>query len=137
MSNMERKRVLFIEDEEELVRDLPPILKSKGFEVTATTDVAEALRLFAESDFDVVLTDIAMPPAPDMDGKALAYGRETGVEVARRLHAIRTDIPIVALTVIRDQQIVSRMRKAGIRDILHKPQELQRIVETLERVTRW
>lgn len=136
MSNVERKRVLFIEDEEELVRDLPPILESKGFEVTATTDIREALRLFAESDFDVVLTDIAMPPASDMNSKALAYGRETGIEVARRLREAKPQIPIVALTVIRDPKIVSRMRKAGIRYILQKPQELQRIVETLQKAMR-
>jgi len=136
MSNVERKRVLFIEDEEELVRDLPPILESKGFEVTVTTDVAEALKIFAELDFDVVLIDIAMPPASDMNAKALGYGRETGIEVARRLRDMRPDIPIVALTVIRDEQIVSRMRKAGIRYILHKPQELQCIVETLEKAAR-
>ncbi len=136
MSDIIRKRVLFIEDEEELVRDLPPILEEKGFDVTATTDVAEGLRFFAESDFDVVLTDIAMPPASDMDSKALAYGRETGIEIARRLREAKPQIPIVALTVIRDEQIVSRMRKAGIRYILNKPQEFQRIVEALRKVTR-
>ncbi len=136
MSNIERKLILFIEDEEELVRDLPPILESKGFEVMATTDIAEALRLFAESDFDVVLTDIAMPPAEDMNGKALAYGRETGIEVARRLRGIRPNIPIVALTVIRNPEIISRMRKAGIRHILNKPQELQCIIETLQKALK-
>ncbi len=136
MSNVQRKRVLFVEDEEELVRDLPPVLESKGFEVTATTDVAEALRIFAESDFDVVLMDIAMPPASSMNEKNVAYGRETGVGLAQQMQAMRPNIPIVALTVIRDPQIVSRMRKAGIRYILHKPQELQRIVETLQKALK-
>jgi len=136
MSSKGRKRILFIEDEKELVRDLPPLLESKGFEVMATTDAAEALHLFDELDFDVVLTDIAMPPSADINGKSVAYGRETGVVVAQRLHETKPDVPIIALTVIRDPQIVSRMRKAGIRYILHKPQELQRIVETLEKVTR-
>jgi len=136
MNNIERKRVLFIEDEEELVRDLPPILESKGFEVTATTDVAEALRLFAESDFDLVFTDIAMPPSAGINGKSVAYGREMGIKVAEQMHVAKPNVPIVALTVIRDPVIVSRMRKVGIRYILNKPQELQRIVETLEKAVR-
>ncbi len=133
MSNIKRKRVLFIDDEKELVRDLPPLLESKGFEVTATTDIKEALRLYDELDFDVVLMDIAMPPTSDMNSKALEFGRETGIEVVHRLRRVKPSVPIVALTVIQDDQIVSRMRKAGIRYILHKPQEFQRIVETLQR----
>ena len=133
---MIKKRVLFIEDEKEFAKDLPVILEGKGFEVMAATDVAEARRLFADSDFDVVLTDIAMPPSADMDGRAVAYGRETGIRLAQQMREAKPEIPIVALTVIRDPQIVSRMRKVGIRQILHKPQEVQQIVEALQRAVR-
>ena len=131
---MSKIRVLFIEDEIEFVKDLSAILGAEGFEVAATTDIAEAMRLFASQDFDVVLTDIAMPPGKDMDEKAVMYGRETGIEVIKRIRALKPHVPIVVLTVIRDQEIVSSIRKAGVRQILHKPQEVKQIVEALKKV---
>lgn len=133
---MNKIQVLFVEDELEFVKDLPVVLKNKGFEVIATTDSAEALEFFARQDFDVVLTDIAMPPGKDMDEKAVAYGRETGIEVIKRMRILKPHVPIVVLTVIRDQEIISRIRKAGARYILHKPQETQQIVEVLQRVVK-
>ena len=129
------KRILFIDDESELVEDLPVVLKEEGFEVVATTDVAEAIKLFKESEFDIVLTDIAMPPSPDMDAREVEYGRETGVAIAAKIHRLKPSVHIVALTVIRDPEIVTRMRQAGIQEILNKPVEVEAIIEVLRRVT--
>ena len=131
---MKKIRVLFVEDEKELVADLPVVLSGEGFEVVGTTSITEALCLFQDSVFDVVLTDIAMPPSEDMDGKSVAYGRETGIEVVRRMQRAKPDVPIVALTVIRDSDIISRMKKVGIMRILNKPTEIGKIAHALKEV---
>jgi CheY-like chemotaxis protein len=133
---MTRPRVLFIEDEKELVVDLPLVLESKGFDVTGAPDVQEGLQLFLDLEFDVVLTDIAMSPSNEMDRKAVAYGRETGIEAVRRMRAAKATVPIVALTVIRDRDILARMKEAGIGWVLNKPQEIGQIAETLRRALR-
>ena len=133
---MNKMRVLFLDDEKELVDNLPAVLEVKGVEVTATRDVKKAIQLLTDFDFDVVLTDIAMPPAEDMDARDLAYGRTTGIEFVKQLRAIKPDIPVVALTVIRDEEILKQMRAVGIGWIMHKPEEPQRVLETLEKTIR-
>jgi CheY-like chemotaxis protein len=104
--------------------------------VTGTVFIDEALERFAKEDFDVVLLDIMMAPAADMDAEELDYGRETGVEVARRMKAIKPDVPIVALTVLTDSKIRAEMREAGIVEILNKPSEPEQIADFLWQVIR-
>ncbi len=133
---MTKINVLFIDDEKKLVENVAPVLEAKGFEVTATTDIAKAIDALASISFDVVLMDIAMPPSADMDAKALSYGRKTGIEVVRQLRAIKPDVPIVVLTVIRDRAILSDMRGVGISQILIKPEEPERIAEVLKRTVQ-
>jgi len=129
-------RVLFLEDEEILVEDLPILLKEKGLEVKSTTSIAQALKWLAQEEFDTVLLDIMMPPEEGMDAEKLDYGRETGVEVARRMKAIKPEVPIVAFTVVRDPRIRAAMRDAGITTVLNKPQELEQIADALRQVIR-
>src|SRR5208337_1933722 len=107
-------RVLYIEDEPDSLEDLPPLLKGRGLHVVAKGSIDEALSLFRQESFDAVLLDICMPPTEDMPLAAVGYGRETGVEVARRLKTLRPNLPIIALTVVYDPDIKARMRQAGI-----------------------
>ena len=132
---MTRIRVLFIEDEAKLVEDLPVALGREGFDIVGTTDVEDAQRLFMSSDFDVVLTDIAMPPGKDMDSSTVAYGRETGIVLSERLHAAKPKVPIIALTVIRDEKLIVKMRRSGVVRVLNKPEDVEAIIRALRDVT--
>jgi CheY-like chemotaxis protein len=128
--------VLFLEDEPRLVQNLPSLLKPKGLDLVATTSIQEALQWFGEHTYDAVLLDTIMPPTEDMDAEALGYGLETGVEVARRMKALKPQVPVIALTVMHDPEIQRRMREAGIVDIINKPAEPDQIAEVLLRHIR-
>lgn len=129
-------KVLYIDDEPDMVEDLPPLLKQWGLDLTARESVQEALDLFPQGVFDAVLLDCCMPPTPDMPLATVEYGRETGVEVARRLKEQRPDIPIVALTVVKDPNIQARMHDAGVCHIIHKPSDVSPIAEDLLNVIK-
>jgi CheY-like chemotaxis protein len=116
-------RILYIEDEIDMVKDLPPVMKEWGLDITATVSIEEAFRLFSKESFDAVLLDICMPPPVDIDPEKVEYGRETGVEVARRLKNQRPEVPIISLTVVTDPEIKARMRGAGICRIISKPED--------------
>ena len=103
-------RVLYLEDEKSLVEDLPTLLREKELEVVGTTSVSKALTWISEQHFDAVLLDIQMPPE-NIDPESVDFGRETGVDVARRIKNIKPEIPIVAFTVVRDTQILRRFEK--------------------------
>jgi len=59
------KRILVVDDDENILSLERTILEQKGFEVTTAGGGAEALELIGESDFDLVLLDVMMP---EIDG---------------------------------------------------------------------
>lgn len=68
-------RVLFVEDEEAILRVAKRHLARLGFDVTATTKPREALALLESERYDVVVSDVVMP---ELDGPGLiSQARET------------------------------------------------------------
>ncbi|HVR21424.1 MAG TPA: response regulator, partial [Polyangiaceae bacterium] len=55
------RSVLVVDDDRALCELLADGLTPLGFSVTTTTRAAEALDLFRDAHFDVVLTDLTMP----------------------------------------------------------------------------
>ena len=84
---MLKKRILFIDDEYLLREVIYELLSDVGYEVIAEESGADAISVFSDTpeDFDLVLTDLIML-------------NMMGDEIARRIRAIRTDIPIIVMT---------------------------------------
>lgn len=58
---MEKRRILLVDDDLEVLKSLEHLLKKQGYEVTAVNDSLEALNLIEKSFFDLVITDVRMP----------------------------------------------------------------------------
>jgi YesN/AraC family two-component response regulator len=58
-------RVLLVDDDEVIRTMMTLTLVHKGFEVVATANVTEALRLITTASFDVLITDLHMPNPSD------------------------------------------------------------------------
>lgn len=56
-----RYKILVVDDEPAIVEVLQQILVSEGFEVDATSNATEALRLIMSEDYAIVLLDIRLP----------------------------------------------------------------------------
>src|SRR5690242_13475156 len=65
------KRILIVDDEEQLRACLRTMLELEGHHVTEATNGAEAWKLFSIGEFDLVITDFQMPV---MEGNKLALG---------------------------------------------------------------
>lgn len=72
-----------------------------------------------------------MPPSVDIVPEKVEFGRETGIEVARRLKELKSEVPIIALTVVNDPDIKARMQEAGICHIINKPEDPYPIAEVI------
>src|SRR4029078_2912102 len=85
------------------------------------TTGADALRIAAEHEFDVILSDISMP---GMDG----------VEFLQRLRQLngRQHVPVVAITGFGRSDDIERARAAGFYSHLTKPLNLQALAEVLQ-----
>ena len=82
-----RESILFVDDEDYLTVLGKQMLTSLGYSVTTATGSGEALRLFEAEParFDLVITDRTMP-------------RMNGEELARKIIALRPDIPVILCT---------------------------------------
>lgn len=64
----EGKRILIIDDEEDIVALLVQLLREEGHRVSAALNGQEALRRMAEKDYDLIISDVKMPT---LDGRKL------------------------------------------------------------------
>lgn len=114
------QRVLYVDDEPDLAKVGRRRLESMGYDVVAETDPRSALELFrrAPEDFDVVVTDYAMPGM-------------TGLSLADRLREVRPGLPIVVLTGYLDALSPERFRAAGVSVVLNKPVTMSELARTV------
>lgn len=121
-----KAKILIAEDDANIRLGLVATLESDGYAVTAASDGAQALRLFPQEKFDLVVLDIMMPKA-------------SGYEVCRELRARGTRVPVLFLTAKSEEVDKVVGLKLGADDYVTKPfgvHELLARVEALLRRTR-
>ena len=107
---MAEKRVLVVDDEENVREILAHFLKSAGYELVSTGDPEEALLVARKTIPDVILLDVTMPR---MDGFDLCQ--------MLRSHPDTEKIPVVFLTALGDDVSRARGRVSGGTLYLQKP----------------
>ena len=118
MSDQPRPRVLVVDDEPQILRALRVILRESGFEALPASTGEEALDLAALQHPDAGIVDLLLP---DMDG----------VELCRRLREW-TDIPLIVLSAVGDEDAKVRALAAGADDYVTKPFGPRELVARLQ-----
>jgi HD-like signal output (HDOD) protein len=117
----ERKRVLFVDDDEYLLEGLRDALRPqrRRWDMTFVADANEALAVLAEKSHDVIVSDLRMP---GIDGAALlARVREVDPAAVRIVLSGQADLEMLA-------------RAAGVAHrLLAKPCEVEDLVEMIDR----
>ena len=117
------KRILVVDDDENILSLERTILEQKGFAVTTADGGAEALKILGEQDFDLVLLDVMMP---EIDG----------FTVCRRIkEEPRTkEIPVIFLTAKGGGEALAEGFESGAIMYINKPftaNKLLTIVNTM------
>ncbi len=117
------ERILFVDDEADLVEVAKGLLETLGYRVEAATSSREALDIFrnAADRFDLVVTDMTMP---DMSGDKLA----------REMMEIRPDVPVILYTGYSERISEKDAKSLGIREFIMKPFEMQDIARVIRKV---
>ncbi len=117
------ERILFVDDEDFQADIGKRMLERLGYRVTAKTNSVEALDLFRQTpdEFDLVITDMTMP-------------NMTGDVLARRLIAIRPDIPIIVCTGYSARINPDIIKEIGIKEMAMKPVVMKDIAQMIHRV---
>jgi len=103
-------RILLIEDEPQMRKNMQLILKREGFEVVAASDGSEGILLAKRELPDLILCDVMMP---EVDG--------FGVLGALRAERATETIPFIFLTAKGDKADVRSGMNLGADDYLTKP----------------
>ena len=115
--------VLFVDDEEQLVRFGVEMLKKLGAEVAGYSCADEALGVFKRSPdaFDLLFTDLIMPGL-------------TGLDLAREVWKIRPDLPVIVCTGVGESLDLEQAREEGVSEIIFKPVSITAITQAIGRV---
>ncbi|HEV8254757.1 MAG TPA: response regulator [Vicinamibacteria bacterium] len=133
-------RILVAEDEASLSRVISEILESAGFEVATARDGVEALERLAQSEFDLLLTDIRMPR---LDGLEL-LARIRDMTRRPRVIVLTSDAaPQTVLQAIREQALVYLTKPVHAAQLVSAVQEVLALpppshpIEVLSATPQW
>ena len=117
------KRILVVDDDENILNLEKTILEQKGFDVTAASGGADALRVLSGATFDLVLLDVMMP---EVDGFTVCRK----IKEDSRLK----DIPVIFLTAKGGGEALAEGFESGAIMYINKPftaNKLLTIVNTM------
>jgi CheY-like chemotaxis protein/anti-sigma regulatory factor (Ser/Thr protein kinase) len=106
-------RILLVEDHEDTNRSLTNLLRRRGYHVQSALNFQSALNLGEKAEFDVLISDLALP-----DGN--------GIDLMRKLHSQRPVVGI-ALTGFGMEADIRKSHDAGFKHHLVKPIDLNKL----------
>jgi signal transduction histidine kinase/FixJ family two-component response regulator len=120
--NFKNLSVLAVDDQEYNLELLKIILEKWGVNVDEATSGKDAIKLFQNNDYDMILMDVQMPQMSGLE--ATEYIRNSNKKEGKT-------IPIIALTAASTKEETEKCLKAGMNDYLLKPfkqNDLQKII---------
>jgi len=118
---MEKKKVLVVDDEENICIFLKDILARAGFEVYTALSGPQAMDIFKEHQPHACLIDVHMP-----------FSEYDGIEVLRRIKELDKKTNCVMITRIDDDEKITQAAALGAQEYLIKPVRLEKLKELVE-----
>ena len=100
MKEMEKKKILIIEDEKPLSHALALKLSHEGFDVVATESGQEGLDYLAKEKFDLVLTDLIIPGVD-------------GFKILETMQEKKMKTPVIVITNLNQEEDKKRVFDLG------------------------
>jgi DNA-binding response OmpR family regulator len=117
------RRILVVDDDPDLLRLLRRALMDAGFDVWTAGSAEDALNLIEQKGLPhLALVDILLPG-------------QDGLTLARRLQEW-SDLPIVMLTSVHEEETVVQAIEGFAEDYIRKPFHVREVVARIERVFR-
>lgn len=118
----EPKRIIVVDDENQITRVLKRILQAHRYDVRVAADGESALEMFADFKPDLVITDLSMPV---MDG----------IELCRGIRRI-SEVPIIVLSVRGEESTKVSALDVGADDYITKPFGVRELLARLKAILR-
>ena len=118
----EKKKILIVDDERDIVKALMIRLQGAGYEVVTAFDGAQGIFVAHKEKPDLILLDIRMPAG-------------NGFSVAEKLkHSVNTlSIPVIFLTGSPERNAEERAMTLGARFYIKKPYDPEELLDAIKR----
>ena len=113
------RRILVADDDKSIQDVVSELLEFMGFEVALAGNGIEAMAVFLDSSFDLVLTDLQMPV---MDGLSLAS----------HIKERSPSTPVILLTGSDGETVRKKMERAPVDSVIFKPFRLEDLQRTVQ-----
>ncbi|MFY0606619.1 MAG: bifunctional response regulator/alkaline phosphatase family protein [Cyclobacteriaceae bacterium] len=118
---MQKYRILWADDEIDLLKPHILFLSNKGFEITGVNSGADALEEIENQTFDLVFLDENMPGM-------------TGLETLTHIKSTNPNLPVVMITKSEEEYIMEEAIGAKISDYLIKPLNPNQILLSVKKI---
>lgn len=117
---MDKIKILWVDDEIDLLRPHILFLEQKGYTVNTTNNGAEALEMVAKYVYDIIFLDEQMPGL-------------SGIETLEKIKEDFPGIPVVMITKSEEESIMEEAIGSKISDYLIKPVNPKQILLSLKK----
>ncbi|RPI00637.1 MAG: response regulator [Calditrichaeota bacterium] len=104
----EKQKILWVDDEIDLLRPHVIFLESKGYAITTLTNAEDAIELIKKEDFDILLLD------------EMLHGMD-GLSALAEIKEIQPGLPIIMVTKSEEESLMEEAIGSKIDDYLTKP----------------
>jgi len=117
---MKKDRILWVDDEMDLLRPYILFLEEKGYDVITATNGKDAIELCQKESYDIIFLDENMPGL-------------SGLETLAFIKDIDPTVPMVMITKSEEENIMNMAIGSKIADYLTKPVNPSQILLTLKK----
>lgn len=121
MRETERRQILWVDDEIDLLRPHMILLEARGYDVTPVTNGDDAISLVQKQSFDIVLLDETM------------VGRD-GLSTLVAIRRVDPNLPVIMITKIEDERLMDEAIGERLDDFLTKPVNPSQILSACKRI---
>jgi DNA-binding response OmpR family regulator len=116
------KKILLVDDEEQLINIMASVLQDEGFAVKKFLSAEEALVAFSSYSPDLVISDVRMER---MDGFTM-YEKMKALQCSNR-------VPFIFLTALDDRLGQQQATKLGATAYVSKPFDMEELIQIVKR----
>ena len=119
--DMQRYKILWADDEIELLKPHILFLTQKGYDITPVTSGPDAIEEIENDNFDIIFLDENMPGM-------------TGLETLSQIKSEHADVPVVMITKSEEEHIMEQAIASKIADYLIKPLNPNQILLSIKKL---
>jgi DNA-binding response OmpR family regulator len=120
--DVKQRRILLVDDDQEIVESMRLALLAKGYQVLVARDGNQGLVLCEKEDPDLVILDMMMP-------------KRSGFLVLEKLRRTRpVPLRVVMITANEGSRHKAYAEMLGVDDYIRKPFAMDRLMESVERL---